>query len=47
MLGLMDATPFDGIASRARASFGYRLFTAMRYLASTDGIASRARASFG
>ena len=28
----------DEIAARARASFGYRLFTAMRYLAESDEV---------
>jgi GAF domain-containing protein len=31
-------TPFDDIAARAKASFGFRLFTAMRYLAASDEV---------
>jgi hypothetical protein len=34
----VDATPFETIAGRARASFGYRLFTAMRYLPAADEV---------
>jgi hypothetical protein len=32
------AHPYDRIAGLARTSFGYRLFTAMRYLRSTDEV---------
>jgi hypothetical protein len=34
----MVATPYERIAELARASFGYRLFTAMRYLPATDEV---------
>jgi hypothetical protein len=30
--------PFDDIAARAQASFGFRLFTAMRYFPATDEV---------
>jgi hypothetical protein len=35
MLGLMSESAFERIAADAQASFGYRLFTAMRYLRAT------------
>lgn len=34
----MQSRPFERIAEAARASFGYRLFTAMRYLRAADEV---------
>lgn len=34
----MTPGPFERVAELARASFGYRLFTAMRYLPATDEV---------
>jgi hypothetical protein len=36
--GTVEAAPYRRIAELARARFGYRLFTAMRYLPDTDEV---------
>lgn len=38
MLGVVDISAYQRIAELAHSSFGYRLFTAMRYLPATDEV---------